>query len=338
MATSRDLCDGQPPLSPRPSRVRRIPGHLEDFELSYPHQPLYPPNMRPVSSPRPAYDESPSQGGAGYPVAAHHPDGTPAHNWQRLEARWQMISRQMQELESEMDKVKIISHTQSALAYPSYHSQQFTAYQSRYNSLPQLELCSPTNQHMEETGLFSYPQAHPAPLQTSPSTSPPQTQADPPAPQTQQTSPAASVTSAEQMQPAPLMAPRASATEMHSAPTASRMQPASPVTSPVVVQPEPPVLLIHPGVIPAPAAYPQSAPAPPEQPYNAHHRYWQTAPQPYQPMQYAAPPPVHHSYMMQPHAPAWPTANPNIPSMMEMEIALSYGIPKPRLTIFSSGK
>ncbi|KAI4829959.1 hypothetical protein KUCAC02_001619 [Chaenocephalus aceratus] len=57
----------------------------------------------------------------------------------------------MQELESEMDKVKIISHPQSALAYPSYHSQQFTAYQSRYSSLPQLELCSPTNQRMEET-------------------------------------------------------------------------------------------------------------------------------------------------------------------------------------------
>ncbi|KAI4823518.1 hypothetical protein KUCAC02_012101 [Chaenocephalus aceratus] len=105
MATSRELYDGQPLLSPRPSRVRRIPGHLEDFELSYPHQPLYPPHMRPVSSPRPAYDESPSQGGhVGYPVAAHHPVGTPDHNWQRLEARWQTISRQMQELETEMDK------------------------------------------------------------------------------------------------------------------------------------------------------------------------------------------------------------------------------------------
>ncbi|XP_034089560.1 autism susceptibility gene 2 protein homolog [Gymnodraco acuticeps] len=244
-----------------------------------------PPHMRPVSSPRPAYDESPSQGGhVGYPVAAHHPVGTPDHNWQLLEARWQTISRQMQELETEMDKVKIISHPQSALAYPSYHSQQFTAYQSRYCSLPQLELCSPMNQLMEETGLLSYPQAHPAPLQTSPSKSPPQTQADPPAPQTQQTSPVAPVTSAEQMQPAPPMAPRASATDTHSALTASLMQPASPVTSPVVVQPEPPALLIHPGVIPAPVAYPQSAPAPPEQPYNAHHRYWQTAPQPYQPM------------------------------------------------------
>ncbi|KAI4825495.1 hypothetical protein KUCAC02_021175 [Chaenocephalus aceratus] len=77
---------------------------------------VIPPHTRPVSSPRPAYDESPSQGGhVGYPVAAHHAVGTPDHNWQRLEARWQTISRQMQELETEMDKVLflLLLHTRS---------------------------------------------------------------------------------------------------------------------------------------------------------------------------------------------------------------------------------
>ncbi|KAF0029308.1 hypothetical protein F2P81_018413 [Scophthalmus maximus] len=77
-------------------------------------------------------------------------------------------------------------------------------------------------------------------------------------------------------------------------------------------------------------------PGPPssEQPYGAIPRYWQLHP----PVPYPAPPPFQQPYPVQFPPSTGPPDNNTMPGLMEMVIASAFGIPKPKLTIFSSGR
>ncbi|CAL9690098.1 unnamed protein product [Knipowitschia caucasica] len=90
MATSRDFYDEQPLHSPRPSRVRRIPGHLEDYEVGFSFQ-------RPPQSPE------------SWSTSSSHDDDE--DRIQHLASAYQALGRQMRELQTEMSNVRL---TQSA--------------------------------------------------------------------------------------------------------------------------------------------------------------------------------------------------------------------------------
>ncbi|CAL1589297.1 unnamed protein product [Knipowitschia caucasica] len=110
MAASRDFYDEQPLHSPRPSRVRRIPGHLEDYEVGFSFQ-------RPPQSPE------------SWSTSSSHDDDE--DRIQHLASAYQALGRQMRELQTEMSNVRL---TQSA--QPAKHRY---AQEQQYSSMPQLQ-------------------------------------------------------------------------------------------------------------------------------------------------------------------------------------------------------
>ncbi|XP_063321729.1 uncharacterized protein LOC134619834 [Pelmatolapia mariae] len=330
MATPREFNYDQPALSPRPSRVRRIPGHLEDFELTYPAHRLYSTTVRPASPLTTTYAAPLSPGSSpNYPAAGHYGTASPEERWQRLESRWQTISQQMKELEVEMDRVRLPSYPQSAhLPYPSYH---YAAFQPHYSSLPHLELGYPVRPPSPRAAPNIQHQVLHAPTQAPA----PQVQVDTAASNPQPASEAMSV-------PAPAStAPPACSPPLATQPVPPALtQPALPFAPPpATLMMAPPVSLITPPPEPhVPQPVPSTTPlqpehVPPEPQYDALPRAWQSVPLPYPPVHYPRSPRGQHCYPT-PH----PVDSSHQPSMMEMAIASSFGIPKPKLTVFSSGK
>ena len=344
MATSRGYHDGQPPLSPRPSRVRCIPGHLEDYELNYPFQPLHPTITRTVSPTTSIYVAPPNMGGfLPHPVPTYQSYESPDDRLQHLESRWQTMTQQM-------DNVRLTPHPQGGYTHPTYRSQQYAAYMPQYGSLPYLERIqmSPSPSRMAEDPSASHIPAQMVPLFQDQVTAvaslthhvPSATQTEavdqasfvPLADDLDHASDAESTQSASnsQMRCVDSAAPILAATTDQVAPV-SWAPPAQSVPPVNMIQSTPTTSLVPPAVSAVPAPPIQTAHAPSRPAYRAP-RYWQTPPQPY------LAPPVQHYYPQQPFAPVWPPDDHNATSVLEMAIASSFGIPKPKLTVFTSGR
>ncbi|KAK7944426.1 hypothetical protein WMY93_000154 [Mugilogobius chulae] len=317
MATSRSFHDEQPHLSPRPSRVRRIPGHLEDFELSLPSA------IRPVSPLQSQSVVPPSPGR----WSTHSADSQRAvdaeDKMQYLEERWQAMSRQMRELQEEMSNVRLTSQTQSAFARPSY-PYRYTADQPQYSSLPQLERVSPL-QCPSPTDISAplYPPGPVTPLQLH----------------SYGLHGSSFSTKDSSIPPAVLTAPRpAEVTVQPTEPEEFWPPPPPPVDSATAAL-LPPLYDITP-------AAPQHGAAPTALSYTAP-RYMQSYAVPAYPQSVPQRvyPPFYSSYAAQPQTVpvsqpyiAQPPVSASVPNITEMAIASSFGIPKPKLTVFSSGK
>lgn len=351
MATSRDFYDGQQTLSPRPSRVRRIPGHLEDFELGYPLTGLQQSTVTPVFPPRPNYmvplrpdRRSPS------PVLAYQSVENTEDKMQRLEARWQAVSQQMRELEMEMSNARLTTYPMSAFARPNY-PYSYAREQPQYSSLPRLERVGPSpgpiltpeirspsrSQEPQEQVISLQPlqQLSTSQVQNTPPVLPAFSQEPPPpAPMMQQPPPVVAHVSAPGTAPFYPVAVPAQPTE----PEEHRSPPPSPAAYGTTVQLPRMYGPTHPGASTWPVV------APTDTTYSVP-RYPQsyTVPASSQPVSQSVYPTTYTSYNTQP--PVAPASQPSLPparayvlNMMEMAIASSFGIPKPKLSIFSSGK
>lgn len=352
MATSRDYYEGQPPLSPRPSRMRRIPGHLEDFQLGYPLTNLQPSTVTTVLPPLPRYVVPPSPDRwSTVSTPAYQPAENTGDRIQRLEARWQAISQQMRELETEMSNVRLTSYPQSAVARP-YYPYSYAAEQPQYSSLPQLErICpSPAPSITPAVRSPSRPQEQVIPPQTPQLLSTPQVQNSLPVLPLQLAPPAPSLQPPPAVVPvsAPGTAPVPPAVLTAAHPAAVPVQP----TQPEELWPPPPppvdftsAALLAPLYDPTPPGAPIQPVVAPIVTTNSAPRYSQpyTVPIYSQPIPTSVCPAIYTPYAALP--PAAPVSQPsqlpvsvNPPNMMEMAIASSFGIPKPKLSIFSSGK
>ena len=125
-------------------------------------------------------------------------------------------------------------------------------------------------------------------------------------------------------------APILSATMDQVAPV-SFSSPAQSVPPVNMIQSTPTTSMVPLAVSAVPAPPIQTAHAPSRPAYSAP-RYWQTPPQPYPAS------PVQHYYPQQPFAPVRPPDDHNAAGVLEMAIASSFGIPKPKLTVFTSGR
>ncbi|KAK0149995.1 hypothetical protein N1851_009229 [Merluccius polli] len=351
MATSRGYYDGQQPPSPRPSRVRRIPGHLEDYELSYPFQPLHPTMTRTASPTTTTYVAAPNMVGLPpYPVPTYQSYESPDDRLQRLESRWQTMRHQMRELQAEMDNIRLTPHPQFAYTQPTYRSHQYAADMTQYSSLPHLgriNMC-PSPTRMAEYPFASHIPAPMVPLSQDQDTTAASSmrnalsaelteavEQDSDAPlvdDVENDSDAESIRSApvSQMARVDLTTPVSSVPSNQVAPVSLAL-PAQPVPPVNMIPPNPSTSLVPPAVSTVPVLPIQTAPASSRPAYSAP-RYWQPPPQPYPAT------PVQHYYPHQPPAPVRPPDNPNTPGVLEMIIASSFGIPKPKLTVFSSGR
>ncbi|XP_054860442.1 uncharacterized protein LOC129347387 [Amphiprion ocellaris] len=343
MATSRDFYDEQLLLSPRPRRVRRIPGHLEDYDLGYPtnlqlstERLLLPPPTRYVVPQSPERWSTPVRG---------QPVENTEDRMQRLEARWQAISQQMRELETEMSNVRLTSYPLSAYAHP-YYPYSYAAQQTQYASLPQLERISssPAPSHTQEVRSPTWPQEQlPIPFQQPLPTEAQNTPPGVPAPPLQLAQPlpptAVAPVSAPGTAPvttAVLTAPLPAAAQAPPTQFEEYWPPPPPPVDEATAALLPPLYdPTFPGASAQPATA-QPATAPIESTFSAS-RYSQTyaVPTDSRPVAKSAHPAVYTSYAAPP--PATPVSI-NAPNMIEMAIASSFGIPKPKLSIFSSGK
>ncbi|CAL9684695.1 unnamed protein product [Knipowitschia caucasica] len=296
MAASRDFYDEQPLHSPRPSRVRRIPGHLEDYEVGFSFQ-------RPPQSPE------------SWSTSSSHDDDE--DRIQHLASAYQALGRQMRELQTEMSNVRL---TQSA--QPAKHRY---AQEQQYSSMPQLQPLQ--SWHASERSGHSSPIVPLSPI--APVQHPPPTgQASVSAPVTAPLLPA--------------VPPNYTAGIVQGAETGEYWPPPPPPVDPAQAALLPPLYdtshrsVVAPHVV-APQGTPYSAPAP-SHPYSApvyypHSRQQYAYPNAYTPNSTRMPTaPVSQPYL------APPPVSANVPSMVEMAIASSYGIPKPKLSAFSSGK
>ncbi|XP_067219120.1 uncharacterized protein [Chanodichthys erythropterus] len=330
MATSRDYYEGEQVPDPRPSRTRRVPTYLEDYVLDYPP---------------PRHDHpSPADGIQGISHASQDPYRgyiTPAHRGRdlesaklhHLEARWKELSSEMRELQIRMDSVRQASFPSRSPVYGQYQSLSRLELSNAALEPPVTVTSSP---HYEES-LY-----HEPPLQqrSQPSMQPPNIARVSSLPGPQPQRPFAELrrsdswppTAAQPVQPTyPPVQPQHQPSPMQSAP--ARMQP---VHQSAAVQPA------HSYVQPQrqPVAV-QSAPA------SLQPQYPQIVPAPVQPV--PAQPAVHPQRPYLPSSlppPPWPGPQPQTyypvnsvtPGLIEMAIASSYGIPKPKLAVFSSGK
>ncbi|KAL0147788.1 hypothetical protein M9458_056904 [Cirrhinus mrigala] len=328
MATSRNYYEEEQVADPRPSHTRRVPTYLEDYVLDYP----------PLRHGHP----SPADGTQGIPHVSQDPytryrapaprdRDCESEKLYHLEARWRDLSSEMRELQIRMDSARQAS-------FPS-----LSPVHGHYQSLPHADLGNTglepsvtvaSSPHYEET-LY-----HEPPMQHGPQSS-------------MQPSNIARVASLPGPQHPRLqrLFPGLRRSESWPPTAAQPSHPqVQPQHQPGLVQPAP-VRMQTPNqsaVVPPAPSYvqiqrqpvaAQSAPA------SLPPLYQQTVPAPVQP--------VPAQQTMHPHRPyqpllppSWPgpqsqhyyTSHTVTPGLMEMAIASSYGIPKPRLTVFSSGK
>ena len=319
MATSKGYHDGQPLQSPRPSRVRRIPGHLEDYELSHPLQTLQPTITSTVPPMISTYASPLNTGGFHpQPMSTYQTYESTDDRLQRLEARWQTMRHQMREMEAEMDNVRLTPHHQGSFTHPAYQSMPYTPYMPQYNSLPYLERVPLSS---SPTGISKVQSASHIASQMVSLSQDQGAAADP----TTQAAPSATLTEDHGADSVPPLA------ALDQAAPVSLTLPAQPVPPVYMIPPPPTSSLVLPAVSTVPATPIQTIPALPQPAYSAPS-YWQPSPQPY------VAPPVQYYYPQQHPAPVRPPDNSNAPGVLEMVIASSYGIPKPKLTVFSSGR
>lgn len=283
------------------------------------------------------------------PVSPYQYFESPEDRLQRLEVRWQSVRQQIKEMEVEMEHVRMTPHNQGGHTHPAYRLHGYAPDISKYDSLPHLDRfnnSSNPNQIVQDQSASYFPPVK-APLPqyqvttavTSVRAAPATTQTEPvdqssaPIPQDEEDD-------AESIQSAPVsqtgladsVAVTAQTVQVSLAPTV----PPVPTVKAQSASSASPVL---PEVSGVPATPIQNAPHLGQPVYNVtrdrqpppHQSYF------YPPVQHLAPP-VQPYYPQQFAAPGQPLDNSNAPGVLEMVIASSFGIPKPKLTAFSSGK
>nr|XP_043883741.1 uncharacterized protein LOC122770735 [Solea senegalensis]XP_043883742.1 uncharacterized protein LOC122770735 [Solea senegalensis] len=259
----------------------------------------------------------------------------------------------MKELEAEMDNVRLTPHPQVGFTHPTHRPHRYAVDMSRYSSLPHLErinMCHSPDRTAQYTSAPHIP-AQLVPLYQDQYTATVSTVYVAPSPTLTKAADKASfalladnvdqASEAETTQFAPMSQTRrtdsVSSAAVDQVDPVSWATPAQPVPPGNMIRTTPATSLVPPAVSAVPALPVTTAPAPSQSAYNTS-RHWQPPPPqqyPYPPAQYPAPP-VQHYYPQHPTAPVRPPDN--TPGVLEMVIASSYGIPKPRLTVFSSGR
>lgn len=327
MATSRDYYEGEQLPNPHPSRTRRVPTYLEDYVLDYP----LPHHVH----------SSPAEVAAGifhtsqdsYITAAPRDRDFERGKLHHLEARWKDLSSEMRELQIRMDSARQASFASRSPAYgyyeslhhiglsntvlePSVTAASSPQYEETIYHEPSMQLQPQPSIHLANIARVSSlpgpePQRPFAELRRSDSW--PHTAAQPVQPAYFKVQPQHQLTS---LQPAPvrIQSPHQSAAVQpaHSYVQPQR-QPVAVPSAPASQQPQ------YQHIAPAPVQHVPAQPAMrPQRPYQ---------PLPLPPPPWPGPQPQYY----------YPV-NPVAPGLMEMAIASSYGIPKPKLAVFSSGK
>lgn len=342
MATSKDFYDEQPHQELRPSRARRVPGHLEDYELGYPPKQLVPPaketleySTDQMETPMPnegtRIDHSTSAQGRYRDLEDER--------WQRMEACFKDVTRQMNELRLVVDSAKHVSCPLNYTSDPYLHTSNYRPYPHQYSSMPHLELYSPSRDNSPPLGS---PSVHGPPRKAATANDELLSQ---------------QITSKYKpwlLQSTKLATPKPQyAAPLDQAPYAwpAPVQPVLRSAPLPVLQP-----LLHPSQYAAtysrpPATWyatpldqaPPAQPAPQTGPQPALDQAQYATAYPRQPVaQYTIPhPPTYSPYPQSggyyPQY-AYPPVDPTVPSIMDMAIASSFGIPKPKLTTFTTGK
>ncbi|KAL6476782.1 hypothetical protein MHYP_G00152810 [Metynnis hypsauchen] len=345
--------DREDDVQVRSQRVRQLPRHLGDYELGFPAKQL-PPFERHL------HQATESQS-ASQLVPADFITPVPTlqrtdkeEQWHHIEARCNDLTKQLQELQLEMDSVKRLPYPQSAPAYQPSYPLSYHHYPPQYTSLPRLTLDSPAGSH-RSTPVHSparYTTAageellqQPVSQRGSPSRQPsllPQTGEPRAQDKAILTQPVHQASAQVPMDKgwisnhnSALHTPhRQDGRPPRSAPQPIMPQalPAQPVNHPLPVQPSNPLRPTHYSLPPSIQyqSYPQYPAYPPEvYPPGGYYLYYTSLP----PATHMPPMPSLAPYR-QPVPPRGPTA----PGILEMAIASSYGIPKPKLIPFSSGK
>ncbi|XP_052456318.1 uncharacterized protein LOC128016040 [Carassius gibelio] len=307
MATSRDYYEGEQVPDPRPSRTRRVPTYLEDYVLDYPHLMHAHPSPADGTQGIPNVSQDPYKGYITPPPLERDFEGGNLHH---LEARWRDLSSEMRELQIRMDSARQASFASRSPVYAHYKSIS-QAELKNMGLQPSMTVAS--SPHYEET-LY-----HEPPMQQRPQSS-------------MQPSNIARVASLPGPKPQRLLS------ELRRADS----------WPPTAAQPAHPQIQHQPSLIqPAPSrVQPQRQPVAAQSvPVTLPPQYQQTVPAPVQPVPIQPTMHLHHPFQPPPPPPRpgpqsqhyHPTNNVT-PGLMEMVIASSYGIPKPRLAVFSSGK
>ncbi|XP_052423953.1 uncharacterized protein LOC127966763 [Carassius gibelio] len=307
MATSRDYYEGEQVPDPRPSRTRRVPTYLEDYVLDYPHLMHAHPSPADGTQGIPNVSQDPYKGYITPPPLERDFEGGNLHH---LEARWRDLSSEMRELQIRMDSARQASFASRSPVYAHYKSIS-QAELKNMGLQPSMTVAS--SPHYEET-LY-----HEPPMQQRPQSS-------------MQPSNIARVASLPGPKPQRLLS------ELRRADS----------WPPTAAQPAHPQIQHQPSLIqPAPSrVQPQRQPVAAQSvPVSLPPQYQQTVPAPVQPVPIQPTMHLHHPFQPPPPPPRpgpqsqhyHPTNNVT-PGLMEMVIASSYGIPKPRLAVFSSGK
>ncbi|KAL6483178.1 hypothetical protein MHYP_G00080500 [Metynnis hypsauchen] len=345
--------DREDDVQVRSQRVRQLPRHLRDYDLGFPAKQL-PPLERHL------HQATDSQS-ASQLVPADFITPVPTlqrtdkeEQWHRIEARCNDLTKQLQELQLEMDSVKRLPYPQSAPAYQPSYPLSYHHYPPQYTSLPRLTLDSPAGSHRSTpvhsparytTAAGEEPLQQPVSQRGSPSRQPsllPQTGEPRAQDEAILTQPVHQASTQVPMDEgwisnhnSALHTPhRQDGRPPRSAPQPIMPQalPAQPVNHPLPVQPSNPLRPTHYSLPPSIQyqSYPQYPAYPPEvYPPGGYYPYYTSLP----PAAHMPPMPSLAPYG-QPVPPRGPTA----PGILEMAIASSYGIPKPKLIPFSSGK
>ncbi|XP_043969674.1 uncharacterized protein LOC122829297 [Gambusia affinis] len=327
---------GEDNIQARPQRMRQLPRHLGDYELGFPAKQLSPfdQHLHQPTVSQPARQLASADFIT--PVSTTQ-SASKEEQWHRMEARHNDLTKQLQELQLAMDNVKRLSYPQSAPVYQPPYPPQFT-------SVPKLTLDSPASSH------WSTPVHSPTRYTTVVDGEPPQQ------PMSQHSSPS--------RQPSLQLQTGEPGTQDQ----AMLSQPVHQASAQVPVDNgwiSNPISVPHTpnrqnGQLLWSVSQPIMPQAPPTQPINHLPPVQQSNPFPHPPFiyqsypQYPAYAPAVQHYQHYPSVlpatqmttmltqtpnrqtvlPSEPTA----PGILEMAIASSYGIPKPKLIPFSSGK
>lgn len=371
MATSQDYDDGKPTTSPCPSRIHCVPRHLEDCVLDYPLNQHTPSTESEEPDAGMMETLPPSEGLHSHhykPLSALH--GTEQERWQQMEARLKDVTRQMSELQTAMDNVKRVSHSQQHVFTSSYPL--------RYSSLPYIP-AREVRESRRSSLMDTRHEHHPAqPMSPASQPGSPLYPGQLPSPVPQQPTQAAAQQAQPMYQPTlPTLQPLLPAAQLpqpiQQVPPAPQL--VQPTFPPQLTQPSQPAQAMLQSVQSAPqqqsfvqyahqaTAYNRSppgfTPAPfiqpdhsvPMQQLSTRYGAAYSAPHPGQlPMAQSLPyqhGPQTATYYPQ-YAPTqppssypgqgFPSASPAPLSMKDMAIVASYGIPKPKLHVFSSGR
>ncbi|KAL1282348.1 hypothetical protein QQF64_001151 [Cirrhinus molitorella] len=305
MATSRDFHEGEQAQDPRPSRTRRVPTYLEDYVLDY--HGYGPPSPADVDT------------GTSHTIQAPYRDvttpaaqdrGSESDRLHHLEARWRDLRSEMRELQIQLDSARQEPFAFRAPGYGHYKSLPHIEPSAAVVSPPQgtiyieplIQRLQPTVQTPNIARVASLPGPQPQRLFVEPRIA-----------GSWPSSPAVQ-TSLPQVQPQQQL--------ITVQPLPARMQPSN-------VQPQLQTAPVQSAPIHVQPQYQQTVPAPIQ---SVLAQRAMPSQQHYQPL--PLPPP----HRPRPQPQYYYSANPAAPGLLEMAIASSYGIPKPKLAVFSTGK